>query len=189
MMLGAGFTLFLGLMGYLVASSTARRTTPVHAPTPLARVRPAVPPGGADTLTIDARDERAWRFVDLARGAQLLAPDTAGWDLAVRRYYIIAGGGGAIADLGAVGFDAVTRAPSAGYVANTVGRSDTSNAAVRRWYDYGFTSHLLEPKPRVYVVRTADGAYAKVQILGYYCPGLQGGCLTLRYAPVAPPRG
>ena len=30
-------------------------------------------------------------------------------------------------------------------------------------------------------VRTADGRYAKLEILGYYCPGAHPGCLTFRY--------
>ncbi len=30
-------------------------------------------------------------------------------------------------------------------------------------------------------VRTADGRFAKVQILGYYCSGPRAGCLTFRY--------
>jgi hypothetical protein len=30
-------------------------------------------------------------------------------------------------------------------------------------------------------VRTTDGRYAKLEILGYYCPGGQPGCLTFRY--------
>ncbi len=33
----------------------------------------------------------------------------------------------------------------------------------------------------MYAIRTADGRYAKVEIVGYYCPGAEPGCLTLRY--------
>jgi hypothetical protein len=33
----------------------------------------------------------------------------------------------------------------------------------------------------VWALRTADGRYVKFEILGYYCPGAQPGCLTIRY--------
>jgi hypothetical protein len=34
----------------------------------------------------------------------------------------------------------------------------------------------------VYAIRTADGRYAKLEIVSYYCPGAVSGCLTFRYA-------
>jgi hypothetical protein len=40
---------------------------------------------------------------------------------------------------------------------------------------------VLTPKPHVWAVRTADGRYAKLEMLGYYCPGAQPGCPTFRY--------
>ena len=40
---------------------------------------------------------------------------------------------------------------------------------------------MLSPKPRVWAVRTTDGRYAKLEIIGYYCPGPNPGCLTMRY--------
>jgi hypothetical protein len=33
----------------------------------------------------------------------------------------------------------------------------------------------------VWAVRTADGRYAKLEMVGYYCPGPQPGCPTFRY--------
>jgi hypothetical protein len=59
---------------------------------------------------------------------------------------------------------------------------DSSNAAIARWYSYGFTSHMLSPGGRVYGIRTADGRYAKLELLGYYCPGPVAGCVTIRYS-------
>jgi hypothetical protein len=60
-------------------------------------------------------------------------------------------------------------------------RSDSTNAAIERWYDYSWTSHVLRPRPRVWAVRTADGRHAKLEILSYYCPGATPGCPTFRY--------
>jgi hypothetical protein len=76
--------------------------------------------------------------------------------------------------------DSVDTVPNTAYVVNQRER-DSTNPALERWYDYSWTSHVLEPKPVVYAVRTADGRFAKLQILGYYCPGARPGCLTLRY--------
>jgi hypothetical protein len=36
----------------------------------------------------------------------------------------------------------------------------------------------------VFALRTRDGALWKLQVIGYYCPRLVAGCLTLRYAPL-----
>ncbi len=170
-LLVVGFGLFLVLLVYLVTSSLTRRTQPTFEPTP---------PGatGRDTLTVDATDERTWRFVDLDRGAVVLPPDTAGWDLAVRRFRILAAG--SAADVGATPFDALATAPDSGYI--TGADRDSSNAALRRWYAYSMLSHLLEPNGHLYVVRTREGRRAKLEFLSYYCPGLRAGCLTFRYA-------
>jgi hypothetical protein len=61
------------------------------------------------------------------------------------------------------------------------GRAEPRNPAIASWYRYGFFSHVLTPKPHVWAVRTADGRYAKLEMLGYYCPGAQPGCPTFRY--------
>lgn len=178
-----GFATFLVALVLLVASSLVRRSAPAFDPTPVGVSR-SPNPSGIDTLTIDARDDRAWRFVDLAHGVVLAAPDAPAWDLAVRRHDI--GTSGAIADAGTVRFDAVHRAPARTYLAN-IGARDTVNAAIRRWYVYGMLSHLLMPNGHVYIVRTRTGQHIKVEILSYYCRGLEGGCLTIRYAFVPPP--
>jgi hypothetical protein len=182
-LLFAGFATFLIALVYLVGASLVKRNAPVFDPTPIGALR-ASPLSGVDTLTVDARDARVWRFVDLGRGVVLASSDTSAWDLAVRRHDI--GTSGAIADAGAVRFDGVRRAPAGTYIATTGGR-DTVNAAIRRWYLYGMLSHLLEPNGHVYVVRTRAGRHIKLEILSYYCRGLEGGCLTIRYAALPPP--
>ena len=184
-----GFTLFVAALVFLVASSLSGRSAPEFDPTPPrggggGRARLAGAARAADTITIDARDSRTWHFVSLTAHAVLVPPDTAGWDLAVRRHRII--GSGLIADLGVAAFESVTHAPRTGHVANQAGR-DTTNAAIARWYRYSMLSHLLEPNGHLYAVRTRDGADFKVQVLSYYCTGLEAGCLTVRFAALAPP--
>lgn len=179
----AVFGLFLLAVGYVIAASLARREQPTFVPSVVAP-RP-LPPGSSvvDTLTVDARDAVRWTYVDLARRSVVEAPDTAGWDLAFRRFYIRARAGAR--DLGRAAFDTMASVPDSGYVFDE-GGSDAANPALRRWYRYGFTSHLLEPKDHVYAVRTSDGRAAVVQILSYYCPGLVAGCMTVRYRVPVP---
>lgn len=151
-----GLAAFIALLGYLVASSLQRRAAPVFLPSPTGQALGTA--AGPDTVTVDARDEVAWRYVDLDSRVVLEAGDSAGWDLAVRRFRIRAARGAA--DLG-------------------------------RWYSYSALSHLLQSKGVVYLVTTDEERIAEVDILSYYCPGLEAGCLTWRYqlrppAPGAP---
>jgi hypothetical protein len=155
-------------MGYLVASSFTRRAAPTFAPTVEAR---------GDTLTVDATDGQSWRYVSLTRGRVLSPPDTAGWEVAVRRYNLIANGD--VVDLGSAVFDTVHSAAAA---------REANSSAIPKWYRYSLLTHLLESSGHVYVVRAGAGPLYKLQILSYYCPGLTAGCMTLRYAPIDSPR-
>jgi len=136
--------------------------------------------------TIDATSPDRWVFFDFSRRSVVPRGDPLGWDLAFQRFHIIANGGegfageGGILDLGEVPFDSITQVPASGYLP-TEPRSDSTNPAIARWYSYGWTSHLLKPKPHVWAVRTADGRFATIRILGYYCPGAIPGCITFEY--------
>jgi len=105
--------------------------------------------------------------------------DGAG-DLAFKRYAIVAGPGAGIRDLGETAFDAVRAVPADGYRGNE-GAAEPRNPAIAAWYRYGFFTHVLTPRPHVWAVRTADARYAKLELVGYYCPGPQAGCVTFRY--------
>ncbi|MDO8667101.1 MAG: HmuY family protein [Gemmatimonadales bacterium] len=140
---------------------------------------------GPAIVTLDATDENRWTYFDFSRNSAVERPGPLDWDLAVSRFHVIANGGdgfggrGGIVNLGSVPFDSVVTLPDTGYVATA---RDSTSAGVGKWYRYGWSSHLLTPKGDVYGVRTADGRYAKVTIVSYYCAGAQGGCLTIRYA-------
>ena len=169
----------------MVVFSLQRPSVREYLPTP---VQPAVVGDsliGPEIYTVDASSSSDWAYFDFSRGSVVEDPEPGEWDLAFQRFYIVANGGlgfagrGGLQDLGAVPFDSVV--PPRGYVATEAGR-DTTNAATAEWYEYSFTSHLLTPRPRTYAVRTADGRYGKLEVVGYYCPGARPGCLTFRYA-------
>lgn len=174
------------LAGVLVAQTLDRPTPPAYSPSPPRPVSTGERLVGPVTYTVDARNADDWQHFDFSRGSVIERPNGRNWDLAFRRFDIIANGGNAFAgdagilNMGAIPFDSLRRVPETGYRVTTAD-SDSVNPATSDWYDYGFTSHLLTPKPRTYAVRTADGRYAKIEILSYYCTGARSGCLTFRY--------
>ena len=174
----------------LVFFAVNRPEPPAWAPTPhgeLGRLDDA----GARITTVDASSPDDWRFFSFERG--VLPGRAAGldWDLAFRRFHIIANGGegfagrAAIAALGPVPFESVGEVPAATFEPTAIARGDSVNRAIDRWYRYGFTSHLLTPLGHTWLVRPAEGgALVKLEVLGYYCPRATPGCVTFRWAPL-----
>jgi hypothetical protein len=152
----------------------------VFTPSPETRARAAAWSRTSDTLTLDAGDGERWRYASLTMGRPLAGADTARWELGARRYRITVNG--ALADLGTVPF-AHARVGAAAHFRMSRPR-ETVNEAIQHWYRYSFVTHLLSPTGHVYALRTRDGRLWKLEILGYYCPGLTPGCITVRYAPL-----
>jgi len=170
-----GGALFLTALLYLVASSLTRRSTPAFAPSAVGAS--LGDPIAGVTLTVEARDEVDWRYLDLD-SATILAPgDSTGWDLAIRRFRIR---GARPVRTGVEADAALPQRP---------GTADPTTRDFGKWYRYGMLSHLLEPLGRSYLVPTDEHGDVVVQIRGYYCTGLDAGCLTLRVqVPPAPGR-
>ena len=170
----------------LVAISLRRPAIEAYPPTSAAPAEVGDALIGPARYTVQATSPERWVFFDFSRGSVVERPAPLEWDLAFKRFRIIVNGGpgyrgiGAIADLGGIAFEHVAAAPDTGWVQSTAGR-DSANAALLRWYEYGWSSHILRPKPRVYAIRTADGKYAKLRIVSYYCPGATPGCVTFEY--------
>ena len=168
--------LILGVVT-LVALTLRQPMVPTYSPTPPAPHDVGAALVGPVLYTVDATAPDAWRAFSFQLGSVV---ESSAGDLAFRRYSIVAGVGAGIRDLGDTRFDEVRTVPSDGYSANEK-RGEPRNPAIASWYDYGFLTHVLSPKPHVWAVRTIDGRYAKMQIVGYYCPGARPGCLTFRY--------
>jgi hypothetical protein len=170
----------------LVVLSVRQPTVATFAPTPPSPRDAGRALVGPVLYTVDATSSEHWRYFSFRLGSVLEDAGPRDWDLAFRRYQIIANGGprfsgeGGIVDLGRVPFADVTSVPEAGYQV-TEGDMEPRNPALTGWYSYSYFSHVLTPKPRVWAVRLADGRYAKVEFISYYCPSLQPGCLTFRY--------
>ena len=160
----------------LVALTLQPRDVPTYPPTP------AVPRDAGRALvgpvlyTVDAMQADTWRRFSFRLGAAV----DGGGDLAFKRYAIVAGPGAGLLDLGEARFDDVKTVPAGGYRGNE-GAAEPRNPAIAAWYRYGFFTHVLTPKPHVWAVRTAEARYAKLEMVGYYCPGPEPGCPTFRY--------
>jgi hypothetical protein len=178
--------IFVAVIGTIVAMSLSRPDPTVFSfSDPILR---QLPDGfsGPDTVTLDARDGTKWTLIDLGTG--VVGSSGNAWDLGVRRHRLIVNGGDGL-DGGAgvmrleVPFEEVREAPAEGYTGSRVTPGgDTIQAVLDDWYSYDFFSHLLKPDPVTFVLQTADGSYAKLRILSYYCPGPEPGCFTIEYA-------
>jgi hypothetical protein len=98
---------------------------------------------------------------------------TSKWDIGFRSTTIIVNGGvsgpgQAQAQVVSGVFDELTDAPADGYSTDAQG-----TYAISGWYNYtgqsGTPANAIIPVPgKIIVINTADGRYAKVEILGYY---------------------
>ena len=180
------FAAVVALAVPLVMLTVRQPKMPTYAPTPASARDAGRALVGPVLYTVDATSPEQWRYFSFRFGSVIENAGAKDWDLAFRRYQVIANGGpefvgaGGILDLGEVPFAAVKAVPDTGYQVNDRG-PDPRNPAIASWYRYGFFSHVLTPKPRVWAVRTADGRYAKIEIVSYYCFGSHPGCLTFRY--------
>ena len=173
---------FLLLVASLVIGALTKPEYPPYHLSPAAAAARAGPAGGSlvgpALYTLDASSTTDWRPFAFAR--QSTVPPTGTWDLAFRRFHVIAAPGAGLQDLGTVPFDSVAAVPEHGYLDN-VADPDTTNPGVGKWYRYSMLSHLLTSKHHVYAVRTAAGRYAKLELLAYYCADVGVACVTFRY--------
>ncbi len=149
--------------------------------TPTQTAQPVIDAPGRPEFraTIDAGAENQWRYFSLRTGTLLERPAALDWDLAFRRFHIATNGGPGFAGQGAAGV--IQGNGEATALQQT--SADSTKSGFGKWYNYGFSSHLLTPKPLTYVVHAADGQPYTLRILSYYCPGANPGCITIAYAP------
>lgn len=154
--------------------------------------------GTVNTTTLDASDQDAWVYFDLDSGEEL---DSAGdgWDLALRRFKIksnggVSGDGGvAIAVLEGADFDALEKAPEAGYLEDRDDGDDENSdedfvfLVGDGWYDYDGSDHTLSARDIVYVVRSTASRFYKVQVLDYYDGAGTSGFVKFRWAEIDAP--
>lgn len=153
-------------------------------PTPAPPLTPAV------VRDLDARGEDGhFTFYSLRDDRRVPAADSASadWDLAFRATTILVNGGTSGPGLGGVvvlpdtTFEAVDMAPRNDAFVQDRGLEHEETAipggAGNGWYAYDFVTGIVAPRPLVLGVRTADGRFAKVEILSYYQGAPEGDAL------------
>jgi hypothetical protein len=162
--------------------------------TPLASFR--TDEDGATVALVEATSEVDWVAVTLEPAEHRPSPGALDWDLRFRRYHASGNGGSSgeggveVAALDGLTWEDLLQAPDGPW------RQDAADAdgdgedeyPFADWYDYDDVTHQLSPADRLYVVRSVDGRYFKLQWLDYYALG-PSGTLSLRWVEVEPPPG
>jgi hypothetical protein len=138
-------------------------------------------PVGLETLTftIDATNNEAWAYFSFATGDVVEVEDaenSEAWDIGFQRTQVKLNGGisgpgmGSAVMLTETTFEAVTAAPADGYREDTEDTLAIVPQSEKGWYIYtGPPTHWILPlEDRVFVIKAADGTFAKVQFVGYY---------------------
>lgn len=156
--------------------------------------------GGVFFTQVEATSDVEWVYLDLDSGTQLQVSDPlddAQWDVAFQRFHIKVNGGvsgGASVDVAAieaVDFEDVEAAPSDGYRSDEAdGQDDDENPeyALKEWYEYDISTHILSPVPVVYVIRGAQSQHHKVQFESYYDDAGSSGYPSFRWSQLRGPQ-
>jgi hypothetical protein len=159
--------------------------------------------GDGSTLTrVDATKSDLWVYLDLETGAEAFpaVPGTSpAWDLGFPRFKIKTNGGvngeGGMEGVALPGasFDQLTQAPASGYVVDQEDSADEGTdpdyvfLAGPGWYTYDLGAHTVRVRDIVYVVKTVEANFYKVQMTAYYDDAGTGGFPAFRWAQVARP--
>ena len=130
-------------------------------------------------FTIDAMSRETWAYFSFASGGVVEIEDAENsdaWDIGFQRTQVKLNGGisgpgmGSVVMLTETTFEAVTEAPTDGYKADTADTLAIVPQSEKSWYIYtGPPGHqILALEGRVFVIKAADGTFAKVQFIGYY---------------------
>ena len=133
----------------------------------------------AVTFTIDSTSKEEWTYFSFAAGDVVDVEDAGtseAWDIGFQRTQVKLNGGvsgpgeGSVVMLTETTFAAVTAAPADGYVADTANTLAIVPQSEKGWYLYtGAPTHWILPlEDRVFVVKAADGTFAKLRFVGYY---------------------
>jgi hypothetical protein len=164
---------------------------------------------GTTDTSINATNQSDWIYFDFESRSEIapaMAEGSKVWDLALERFKIKVNGGVSgvasveVAALPGVDFGGLSQAPASGYATDaapadsadggfTAGTDGLAFEAGDGWYAYDLGTHVLTPRPVVYVVHTGEGNYYKLQILGYYDQAGTPGHMSFKWAPVQPPSG
>lgn len=137
------------------------------------------------------KDRGKWVFFDFSEGKSKydVKWSSLDWDIAFQRVNVLTNSGKTnsagkvgVIDMGHIDINSVVIAPEDSYyIQDTRSWGVVKNTAITRWYEYSTRTHHVTSKGNVYVIRTADGYFAKMKILDFYCNDGSSGCITIEY--------
>jgi len=161
--------------------------------------------GEHTAVEVNASDYDNWVHLDMDTGAEVVPANPADdlvWDLRFQRYKIQSNGGVSGAASVVVGrvrttdYDAIVEAPTIRYYEDAEDSDDEDQdvdnpfIGATNWYNYDGSDHTLSPADFVFIVRSSQGTYYKLQMTGYYSSlASTSGYPSFRYAPIAAPTG
>lgn len=163
-------------------------------PQPVGKFSTTMGSDGIYTTIVDASSTSAWTHGDFETRTEV--GEAEPWDLRFQRFHIstnggVSGSGGVeVAPMVGMTLEAVTAAPTTGWISDAEDGDDSNldpDYAFEQgdgWYDYDVMTHVLTPRPMVWVVRTAGGATIKLQLVRYYDDAGTAGYFTMRWAPL-----
>lgn len=132
---------------------------------------------------VDASDGASWTYVSLRDAGTVEVDDPANalhWDIGFSRTRArtnsgTTGNGNAGALVSNGSWEETNEAPADPYTVDTTitpafppgALSYNANAVLEGWYDYDDATHVVSPAGDVFVVRTADGGYAKLIVTAW----------------------
>ena len=131
------------------------------------------------TFTVDATSKEQWSYFSFQSGDIVDIEDALNseeWDIGFQRTQVKLNGGvsgpgmGSVVMLTETTFENVTIAPEDGYRSDSEDTLAIVPQSEKGWYVYtGPPTHWILPlEDRVFVVKAADGTYAKLRFVGYY---------------------
>jgi hypothetical protein len=157
---------------------------------------------GATRTVINASTDDSWVYFDLESMADVAPPapeDSVDWDLAFQRFKIKSNGGVSgrgeveIARVTDVSWDAIETAPSDGYESDAADGEDENEYpdyvfnSGDTWFVYDPSDHTLSPREVIFVLRSTDANYYKLQMLEYYDEAGTAGFPSFRWTSLPAP--
>ena len=138
---------------------------------------------------------KSYVYFSLATGKEISAEDakTTKWDLAFSKTTIAVNGGTSGLGQGAAQileqpFEMIKNAPKEGYKTDGEAGNAIPGGSGNSWYKYDMNVHAILPiTGRTIIVKTADGKFAKIEIISYYkgapedVPTEESSYFTFRY--------
>jgi hypothetical protein len=149
---------------------------------------------GTYTTVVDSTSATDWIHGDFETGAGMAA--SGPWDLRFQRFHIstnggVSGTGGVeVVPVAGLAFADVTSPPASGWLSDAADGDDANmdpDYAFEQgdgWYAYDAMTHVLTPRPLVWIVKTNGGSTIKLEIERYYDDAGTAGWLTLHWSPL-----